>query len=180
MEFVAKNQINHSLVFGAVHHKYVSYLGQPFKVEDKADQEFFLSKPNRFKPVGVAERVVTKVKEVVASSRNVSQVDDSAELRAYLRKVVVPGRKDGLTSDEVGKVCHAYTFLNDFVDEIEAGGSVLGLITDGVAAEAVRDFVLSGGVFPIHKGGGWYTLSNGREVRGKDKALKAQKKLEED
>lgn len=31
---------------------------------------------------------------------------------------------------------------------------------------------------PIHEGGGWYLLSNGEKVRGKDKANKAQKELE--
>lgn len=31
--------------------------------------------------------------------------------------------------------------------------------------------------YPIHKGGGWYELSNGEKVHGKEEALKAQKAL---
>jgi len=34
--------------------------------------------------------------------------------------------------------------------------------------------------YPAHKGGGYYELSNGEKVRGKEKAIKAQKKLEPD
>jgi len=32
--------------------------------------------------------------------------------------------------------------------------------------------------YPIHEGAGWYLLSNGEKVRGKEKAMKAQKELE--
>jgi len=33
--------------------------------------------------------------------------------------------------------------------------------------------------YPHHKGGGYYVLSNGNEVRGKEKAKKAEKKIKE-
>ena len=32
--------------------------------------------------------------------------------------------------------------------------------------------------YPRHTGGGWYVLSNGEKVQGKDEAIKAQKELE--
>lgn len=32
--------------------------------------------------------------------------------------------------------------------------------------------------YPIKKGAGWYELSNGETVRGKDKAIQAQKELD--
>lgn len=33
--------------------------------------------------------------------------------------------------------------------------------------------------FPVHKGAGWYLLSNGEKVQGKDDALEAQEELGE-
>ena len=33
-------------------------------------------------------------------------------------------------------------------------------------------------VYPKHTGGGWYELSNGEKVRGKEEAIKAEKELE--
>lgn len=32
--------------------------------------------------------------------------------------------------------------------------------------------------YPVHKGGGWYELSNGETVKGKEEALEAQKALD--
>ena len=34
--------------------------------------------------------------------------------------------------------------------------------------------------YPAHKGGGYYELSNGDKIRGKEKAIKAQEELESD
>lgn len=36
---------------------------------------------------------------------------------------------------------------------------------------------LSNGKFPKHTGGGWYELSNGEKVQGKDEAIEAQSEL---
>lgn len=32
--------------------------------------------------------------------------------------------------------------------------------------------------YPIHEGAGWYVLSNGEKVRGKESALKQEKEIE--
>lgn len=40
-----------------------------------------------------------------------------------------------------------------------------------------EEFETSAKDYPVHAGGGWYKLSDGSSVQGKDEAIKAEKKL---
>lgn len=44
--------------------------------------------------------------------------------------------------------------------------------------ETRTETVIPDNAYPIHKGAGYYELSNGEKVRGKAKAIKAQKELD--